>query len=145
MGIIVNVVAGLLFGLGLLISGLVDPAKVQNFLDLFGAWDPSLAFVMAGAVATTFLGYRIAWRRPAPLLAPQFRLPAGTAVIDRPLMLGAAIFGIGWGLTGFCPGPAIVSIPLLASGTLVFVPAMLAGIFIVRLLRARLAPVQEGG
>ncbi|KAB2939493.1 MAG: YeeE/YedE family protein [Hyphomicrobium sp.] len=144
MGVIVNVVAGLLFGLGLLISGLVDPAKVQNFLDLFGSWDPSLAFAMAGAVATTFLGYRIAWRRPAPLLAPQFRLPAGTSAIDRPLVLGAAIFGVGWGLTGFCPGPALVSIPLLAPGTLVFVPAMLAGIIMVRLLRTRIVPVQDG-
>jgi hypothetical protein len=113
MGILVNAIAGLLFGLGLLISGMADPAKVQNFLDVFGTWDPSLAFVMAGAVAVTFVGYRAAFRQPAPLLTERFHLPTAAA-IDRRVVWGAAVFGIGWGLTGFCPGPAIVSIPLLA-------------------------------
>ena len=115
-----------MFGLGLIISGMSDPAKVQNFLDLFGTWDPSLAFVMAGAIAVTFAGYRIAFGRGRPLLADGFSLPAKTA-IDAPLVVGAALFGVGWGLSGFCPGPAIVSLPLLATGTLVFVPAMLVG------------------
>ena len=134
MGVVVNLVAGLLFGLGLLISGMADPAKVQNFLDVFGTWDPSLAFVMAGAVATAFIGYRVAFRRAAPVLASAFALPVGDTA-DRRLLVGAGLFGIGWGLTGFCPGPAVVSIPLLAQGTLVFVPAMLAGIVLARVMR----------
>ena len=138
MGILVNAIAGLLFGVGLLISGMADPAKVQNFLDVFGTWDPSLAFVMAGAVAVTFVGYRAAFRQPAPLLTQRFHLPTAAA-IDRRVVWGAAVFGIGWGLTGFCPGPAIVSIPLLAHGTIAFVPAMLAGMALARTLVARKA------
>jgi uncharacterized protein len=109
MRILISAIAGLVFGLGLIISGMSDPAKVQNFLDLFGIWDPSLAFVMAGAIAVTFVGYRAA--------------------------IGAALFGVGWGLSGFCPGPAIVSLPLLATGTLVFVPAMLVGMLSARALQ----------
>jgi uncharacterized membrane protein YedE/YeeE len=124
------------FGLGLLISGMANPAKVLNFLDAAGSWDPSLAFVMAGAVAVTFVGYRFAWRRPAPLLADRFYLPTAKD-IDRPLLLGAAIFGIGWGLAGFCPGPALVSLPLLAKGTIAFVPAMIFGAVFARWLKAR--------
>jgi uncharacterized protein len=135
----VNANAGLLFGLGLVISGMADPAKVQNFLDVFGTWDASLAFVMAGAVMTTFVGYRLAMRRPAPLLSPAFAASADRP-LDRRLLIGAGIFGVGWGLTGFCPGPAVVSLPLLAPGTLYFVPAMLAGIVAARLMaRRRLA------
>lgn len=144
MGVVVNLVAGLLFGLGLLISGMADPAKVQNFLDVFGTWDPSLAFVMGGAVVTAFIGYRLALRRAAPVLAPTFALPVGDGV-DARLLVGAGLFGVGWGLTGFCPGPAVVSIPLLAPGTLVFVPAMLAGIVLARVMRtARPAATQDG-
>ena len=140
MGLFVNALAGLLFGLGLLLSGMADPAKVQNFLDVFGTWDPSLAFVMAGAVAITFIGYRVTLRRGAPLLSPQFKLPASEP-IDGRVLLGAGLFGVGWGLTGFCPGPAVVSIPLLAPGMLVFVPAMLGGIVLARALRTpRSAP-----
>lgn len=120
---------GLVFGVGLVISGMADPAKVLNFLDLAGQWDPSLAFVMAGAASTAFVGYRLAWRRPKPVLADRFELPSSTA-IDRPLVAGAAIFGIGWGIGGFCPGPALTSLPLLAPGTLVFVPAMLIGLWL---------------
>lgn len=130
----VNFLAGLIFGLGLLISGMANPAKVQNFLDVAGTFDPSLIFVMAGAVAVTFIGYRLVLRRPKPILAERFQLPA-TSIIDGRLILGAALFGIGWGLSGFCPGPAIVSLPLLAKGTLVFLPAMLVGIGLARLLR----------
>ena len=120
---------GLVFGVGLVISGMADPAKVLNFLDLAGQWDPSLAFVMAGAASTAFVGYRLAWRRPKPVLADRFELPSSTA-IDRPLVAGAAIFGIGWGIGGFCPGPALTSLPLLAPGTLVFAPAMLVGLWL---------------
>jgi uncharacterized membrane protein YedE/YeeE len=121
--------AGLVFGLGLVISGMANPAKVLNFLDLAGHWDPSLAFVMGGATLTAFVGYRLAWRRPKPVLAERFEIPSSTA-IDRPLLAGAAIFGIGWGIGGFCPGPALTSLPLLAPGTLVFVPAMLVGLWL---------------
>nr|WP_241963413.1 DUF6691 family protein [Paracoccus suum] len=121
--------SGLIFGLGLVISGMANPAKVLNFLDLAGTWDPSLAFVMAGAMTTAFIGYRLVWRRKAPVLDASFDLPAQSR-IDRPLILGAALFGIGWGIGGFCPGPAWAALPLLAPGTLVFLPAMLAGLWI---------------
>jgi hypothetical protein len=117
MRIATSVLAGLTFGLGLVISGLVNPAKVLNFLDLLGSWDPSLAFVMAAAVGVTFVGYKLAFRRPSPLLVDQFQLPVAKQ-IDRRLVIGPALFGIGWGLSGFCPGPAITSLPLLAKGTL---------------------------
>ena len=103
MRILINLIAGILFGLGLLVSGMANPAKVLNFLDLAGMWDPSLAFVMAGAIAVTLPGYRLVFRRSAPLLSDRFRLPTSTA-IDYRLILGAAVFGIGWGRSGFCPG-----------------------------------------
>lgn len=119
--------AGLVFGLGLLVSGMANPAKVLAFLDLAGAWDPSLAFVMAGAVAVTFVGYRLAWRRAQPLLTDRFEVPSATS-LDRRLLAGAALFGLGWGIGGYCPGPALTALPLLDPGTLVFVPAMLVGI-----------------
>ena len=102
-------------------------------LDLAGSWDPSLAFVMAGAVAVTFIGYKFVFRQPQPLLTAGFHLPE-IKQIDRRLVLGAAFFGVGWGLSGFCPGPAITSLPLLAKGTLVFVPAMLGGMMVTRLI-----------
>ena len=121
--------SGLVFGLGLVISGMANPAKVINFLDLAGSWDPSLAFVMGGATLTAFIGYRLAWRQPKPVLTEKFEIPSSTA-IDRPLIAGAAIFGIGWGIGGFCPGPALTSLPLLAPGTLAFVPAMLLGLWL---------------
>tara|TARA_R110002020_G_scaffold57090_4_gene157334 strand:+ start:276 stop:719 length:444 start_codon:yes stop_codon:yes gene_type:complete len=123
-----GLLAGLVFGLGLVVSGMADPAKVLSFLDLFGAWDPSLALVMGGAVVVTFVGYRRVLRRKAPMLLERFDLPK-TSLIDSRLILGAALFGVGWGIGGLCPGPAIVALPLLAPGTLVFVPAMLVGIF----------------
>lgn len=123
-----GLLAGLVFGLGLVVSGMADPAKVLSFLDLFGAWDPSLALVMGGAVVVTFVGYRLVLRRKAPMLLERFDLPK-TSLIDSRLILGAALFGVGWGIGGLCPGPAIVALPLLAPGTLVFVPAMLVGIF----------------
>ena len=120
---------GLLFGLGLVISGMSDPAKVLNFLDVFGTWDPSLAFVMGGATLTTYVGYRLVWRRPKPVLESGFALPTQSA-IDAPLLTGAAMFGIGWGIGGFCPGPAWTALPLLAPGTLIFIPALLCGLVI---------------
>jgi uncharacterized protein len=134
MRILISAIAGLVFGLGLIISGMADPAKVQNFLDLFGNWNPSLAYVMLGAIAVTFVGYRLAFGRNTPLLADAFSLPSKTD-IDVRLLAGAGLFGIGWGLSGFCPGPAIVSLPLLATGTLVFVPAMVVGMLLARALQ----------
>jgi uncharacterized membrane protein YedE/YeeE len=133
VSLLVNLAAGLIFGLGLVISGMANPAKVLNFLDVAGHWDPSLAFVMAGAIAVTATGYRFVLRRPKPLLDDSFHLP-GRNTIDRPLVVGSAIFGLGWGLFGFCPGPAITSLGLAATGTLVFVPAMLIGITVAGLV-----------
>ena len=127
MRLLANLAAGLIFGLGLLISGMANPAKVQNFLDLAGSFDPSLIFVMAGAVVVTFIGYRLVLRRTKPVLGEVFRIPTRND-IDAALIAGPALFGIGWALSGYCPGPAITSIPLLAKGTLIFVPAMIAGL-----------------
>lgn len=131
MRILIGYLAGLIFGVGLVVSGMSNPAKVLNFLDVFGRWDPSLAFVMGGAMLVSFLGYRVVWRRPAPLLNPRFELPA-TSRIDARLLTGSALFGLGWGIGGFCPGPAWTALPLLAPGTLVFLPAMLAGLWLGR-------------
>ena len=127
--------SGLVFGLGLILSGMADPAKVLNFLDVFGAWDPSLAFVMGGASLVAFVGYRLAWRQPRPVLMEDFDIPSARE-IDAKLLSGAAIFGVGWGIGGFCPGPAWTALPLAAPGTLVFVPTMLIGIFAGRRLKS---------
>lgn len=142
MSLVINLAAGLIFGIGLVISGMANPAKVLNFLDVAGSWDPSLAFVMLGAIAVTATGYRFVLRRPKPLLDPGFHLPVRSE-IDRPLVIGSAIFGLGWGLFGFCPGPAITSLGLAATGTLVFVPAMLIGIAAAALLRKREAATEK--
>lgn len=140
MSFLVNLLIGLIFGAGLVISGMIDPAKVTNFLDLFGSWDPSLAFVMGGAVVVAFFGYRVVLSRPAPLVGGNFHLPTSTA-IDSRLVVGPAIFGLGWGLSGFCPGPALTGLGLNQAGTLAFVPAMLIGMWAARLalVRSRLA------
>jgi uncharacterized membrane protein YedE/YeeE len=129
--LLVSLAAGLLFGLGLVISGMSDPAKVMNFLDIAGTWDPSLAFVMAGAVSVAFAGYRLVFARGRPLFDATFHLPTATKP-DPSLIAGSAVFGLGWGLSGFCPGPAFTALPLLAPGTLVFVPAMFAGMWAAR-------------
>jgi len=118
--------AGLLFGLGLAVSRMIDPAKVQAFLDIAGNWDPSLAFVMLGAVSVAAVGFRFASNREHPILDRDFRAPTKT-LVDRPLVAGAILFGIGWGLVGYCPGPALASLLLGRSETLLFVAAMLAG------------------
>lgn len=133
MRLAINFLAGLLFGTGLIISGMANPAKILNFLDIFGSWDPSLAFVMAGAVAVTFVGYRLVLGWPKPIAAPRFQLPTRTD-IDTRLVVGPAIFGIGWGLSGYCPGPALTALGLAAPGTLAFVPAMLLGMWTARAL-----------
>ena len=113
MGVLVQFVAGIMFGIGLIISGMANPAKVLNFLDVAGTWDPSLAFVMAGAVSVTAIGYRLVLARPKPLLASSFHLPTRRR-LDARIFVGPAIFGIGWGLSGFCPGPAVTSLGLAA-------------------------------
>ena len=136
MGFLISALAGFIFGLGLLISGMANPAKVQNFLDLAGAWDPSLIFVMLSALVVTFAGYRIVLGRRRPLMADHFHLPSAKQ-IDPRIALGPALFGVGWGLSGFCPGPAITSLPLLATGTFVFVPAMIVGMVLARFLLRR--------
>lgn len=133
MGIFVQAIAGLIFGIGLVVSGMANPEKVQNFLDFAGTWDPSLAFVMGGAVVITFIGYRLAFRRGAPMLDSEFHVPTKTS-IDGRLLAGSAVFGIGWGLAGFCPGPALTSLLLAAKGTLIFVPAMIVGLGLAKLL-----------
>ncbi|MBE7244439.1 MAG: YeeE/YedE family protein [Actinomycetospora chiangmaiensis] len=119
-------VAGLLFGLGLALSGMMDPARVRGFLDVGGAWDPSLVFVLGGAVSVSALGYALSRRLRRPALAEIFDLPRARRV-DAPLVLGAALFGIGWGLSGFCPGPAVAALSTGAAPVLVFVAAMLIG------------------
>jgi len=126
-------VAGLLFGLGLLLAGMADPAKVLAFLDLAGAWDPSLAFVMGGGIAVGLFAFALAKRRTRSFLDGAMQLPKATQ-IDRRLVLGSLTFGIGWGLAGFCPGPGLVS---MASGEVkgvVFVVAMVAGMLVFELL-----------
>lgn len=133
MTFVVNLVLGLIFGVGLVISGMSDPAKVLNFLDLAGAWDPSLAFVMGGAVIVTFFGYKLVLKRDRPVVGTRFRLPTRTELEPR-IFAGPAIFGFGWGLSGFCPGPALTAIGLAAPGTLVFVPAMIIGMWLARLV-----------
>ncbi|EAU40212.1 hypothetical protein FP2506_11667 [Fulvimarina pelagi HTCC2506] len=136
MRLVLGFASGLLFGLGLILAGMSNPAKVLNFLDVFGTFDPSLAFVMGGAAVTTFIGYRLAWRRKAPFILSDFQIPTRNDV-DAPLLTGAALFGIGWGIGGFCPGPAWTALALAAPGTLVFLPAMLAGMAIATILKNR--------
>lgn len=118
--------AGLVFGLGLIVSRMANPAKVIGFLDLAGRWDPSLAFVMAGAVAVGAVAFAVAGRRQRSLLGARMQLPA-SRTIDRRLLAGSALFGIGWGIAGFCPGPAVVALGMGEPKAAVFVAAMLAG------------------
>ena len=117
---------GLVFGIGIATSGMINPAKVLNFFDIAGTWDPSLAFVMGGAVLVTLVAFRFVLRRAVPLYGERFHLPTLTQ-LDRKLLGGAALFGIGWGLAGYCPGPALATILSGNAETWLFVPAMLVG------------------
>ncbi len=126
MNFIASLVAGLVFGIGLIVSGMANPAKVLGFLDLAGAWDPSLALVMAAAITVGTVAYFIAGKRTLSLLGLQMNLPSARQ-IDRRLVGGSLLFGIGWGLAGFCPGPALVALGMGQSKAAVFVLAMLAG------------------
>ncbi len=121
--------AGLLFGVGLVVAGMTQPSKVMGFLDFFGHWDPSLVMVMGGAVAVHFVLFRLIKRRPSPLFDARFHLPTRTD-LDKKLILGAAVFGVGWGLAGFCPGPGIVSLGTGAVAAIVFVTAMTTGMLV---------------
>jgi uncharacterized membrane protein YedE/YeeE len=119
-------IAGVLFGLGLGYAQMIDPQKVIGFLDITGRWDPTLAFVMGGAVAVTLITFRWVLRRPKPVLDSKFYLPTSQH-IDRPLLIGAALFGVGWGMGGYCPGPAITALVLGSANPVVFILAMVAG------------------
>ncbi|NNC98383.1 MAG: YeeE/YedE family protein [Gammaproteobacteria bacterium] len=122
--------AGALFGVGLSVSGMANPDKVMNFLNLLGQWDASLVFVLGGAVVTTFIGYRLSWKRKAPLFEGQFYLPTKT-MVDKQLLIGAALFGAGWGMTGFCPGPALAGLAFGHYEPWLFTGSMLLGYFII--------------
>jgi len=129
-------VAGLIFGLGLAVSGMTDPARGLGFLDLFGGWDTTLMFVLGGAVVTNFIGYRLVLKRPHPVFGERFQLPTRTD-LDGRLIGGAALFGIGWGLSGYCPGPAFASIGGLTLPLLAMLVAMVVGWFLARAIPAR--------
>ena len=126
IGLVVAFAAGALFAVGLGVGGMTQPARVLAFLDFAGSWDPSLAFVMAGAVGVYAAAFRLVRRRPRPLLSAAFAIP-GRRDVDARLLVGAALFGIGWGLAGYCPGPGIVSLVTGRADVVVFVTAMLAG------------------
>lgn len=126
MKLTIALIAGLVFGLGLSLGGMTQPAVVLGFLDLFGAWDPRLMFVMAGAVLTTAIGYRLVFRRGRPLFESDFQLPMAKR-FDARLIVGSALFGTGWGIAGYCPGPALASLGGAAPSLLVLVATMVAG------------------
>lgn len=136
MLVLTSLLAGLLFGLGLIISGMANPVKVQGFLDLAGHWDPSLAMVMAGAIAIGGLAFLLARRRSLSLLGLPMQLPANNAITTR-LVLGSAAFGIGWGMAGFCPGPALVAMGAGYPKAAGFVAAMIAGMAVFELAERR--------
>lgn len=123
--------SGLIFGIGLILSRMADPAKVLNFLDFTGNWDPSLAFVMIGAIAVGLFGFSLAKKRPASLLDKPMQLPTATR-IDKRLVVGSSLFGVGWGLAGICPGPALVTLSAGVAPALIFVISMLFGMMLYR-------------
>ncbi len=128
---LIVLVSGMLFGAGVTISGMVNPMKVLNFLDIFGPWDPTLVLVMGAGLLVTLIGYQILFKRKAPWFAPSFRLPTSQD-IDAKLLGGAALFGLGWGLGGFCPGPAVASLVFGRMESITFVIAMAAGMILAR-------------
>ena len=136
MQIVLSLLAGLVFGLGLIVSGMADPAKVLGFLDLAGAWDPSLALVMAGAVSVGAIAFAVArpWR--TSLLGLPMLLP-GARSLDRRLVIGSLLFGAGWGVAGFCPGPALVALGMLEPRAVIFVIAMVGGMGLFEFMQAR--------
>lgn len=139
--LIITYLIGLISGVGIVLSGMANPAKVLNFFDFAGTWDPSLLLVMVTALVVTFIGYRLVLGRPAPVFERRFALPTGSQ-IDRSLVLGSATFGIGWGLSGFCPGGLLPVISTTKTEVLLFTAAMLGGIFLARRARRALASPQ---
>ena len=133
---IAALLSGLVFGLGLILSGMANPAKVLGFLDLAGAWDPSLALVMAGAIAVGLLAFTVAKRRTRTLLGAEMKLPTASH-IDHRLIGGSVLFGMGWGVAGFCPGPALAALGMAQPKAVVFVAAMLAGMAVFELFERR--------
>ena len=144
MNRVVEFFVGLLFGIGLILAGMTDPGKVIGFLDFFGNWDPYLALVMGGAIAVALFPFMLARRRTASLLGAAMQLPA-SGDIDQPLVVGSLLFGIGWGLAGFCPGPALVSLGSGQAKAAVFVLAMLAGMLVFEWLHRRPRGLQTEG
>lgn len=136
MYLVTSVLAGLVFGLGLILSGMANPAKVLGFLDLAGRWDPSLALVMVGAIAVGFFAFAVARTRARSFLGAEMKLTTARQ-IDRRLVMGGLLFGIGWGVAGFCPGPALVALGLGESKAFVFVAAMLAGMGVFELMERK--------
>lgn len=128
---LVNLFAGTLFGVGLAVSGMVDPQKVIGFLDVAGDWDPTLAFVMGGALLVTIPAFRLIFKRPRPVLVDEFELPTKKG-LDTRLLGGSALFGVGWGLSGFCPGPAVTALATGLTPVFAFVVAMIAGMAIYK-------------
>ena len=128
--------AGILFGCGLTLSQMINPEKVISFLDISGNWDPSLAFVMGAALTVTFIGYRTVFNRKLPLFVDKFQVPTRKD-IDTKLILGASVFGIGWGITGLCPGPAIASISFGGNNSIIFVTTMTTTIFVYRYINSK--------
>jgi uncharacterized membrane protein YedE/YeeE len=137
MQIIMALISGVVFGVGLTIAGMLDPSKISGFLNIFGLWDPSLAFVMAGGVAINAAGHRLIMKQSAPLFALRFSLPSLTS-IDRPLLLGSAIFGIGWGVSGLCPGPVLGNLLLIPEKMGLFAAILCGGLWVGRALKQRL-------
>ena len=136
MLIFTSLLAGLIFGLGLIVSGMANPAKVLGFLDIGGAWDPSLILVMGGAIGVASIAFFIAKKRATSFIGAEIKLPYARH-IDRRLIIGSALFGIGWGLAGFCPGPGLVSLGMGETKALVFVSAMLIGMSLFEFLEKR--------
>ena len=126
---LIALLCGIIFGIGLSLSQMINPNKVLNFLDITGNWDPSLIFVMIGALAVAFVSFKWILKRPAPLLAESFHISRKSSV-DKPLILGAAIFGIGWGMSGYCPGPAVAGLGLLSFESIIMVVAIYLGFFV---------------
>lgn len=138
----IALLSGLLFGAGLAVSGMADPSRVRAFLDVTGRWDPTLAFVMGGAMLPMIVAWRIKARLDRPLVGGDFHLPATTG-IDRKLIGGAALFGVGWGIAGLCPGPAIAGLAVRPLPAAIFVAAMLGGMFVNRMISFRSKPQES--
>ncbi|SPH27545.1 hypothetical protein ASD8599_04011 [Ascidiaceihabitans donghaensis] len=145
MRIFLTFLTGALFGTGIAMSGMANPAKVINFFDIAGTWDPSLAFVMGGAVIVTFIGYRLVLKRPAPVFEPAFDIP-NNQKLDAKLLTGAGVFGIGWGIAGFCPGGALPALGTLDTRVIIFVAALVGGMLATRFVMGQItARTQQTG